>query len=151
MSRSPPAPAPSSSRLSTPARSRAGGPGVADLPSIIQEALRLGLDDRLSGSFALPDVAPWTPVEFRFLGPNGATRAVRSAQPGDADQLTLELDKGAVPAITAPDPQPDPSVPRLQRHAYFVPVSEARVPFEESTVQVAHDQGRERRVDEPWP
>ncbi|MBI4774504.1 MAG: hypothetical protein HY788_10050 [Deltaproteobacteria bacterium] len=113
------------------------GSGVSDLPGTIQETLRLNLGANLEGSFTLPEVAPGSPVELCFLGPNGSVRLKKSAQPGDSERLAVDLDKAEVIAVTTPDPQPEPSTPRLDRRAYFVPVSDVRVPFEASTLQVA--------------
>ena len=131
--------APSSWRPSTPARSPAGQAPV----SLTCRAL----SRRPCASSGRPAVRILRAARRRagdagrvpLPRPDRCNPGSQVGSAGDSgQQLTLELDKGAVAAITAPDPQPDPSVPRLDRHAYFVPVSEARVPFEAApTVQVA--------------
>jgi uncharacterized membrane protein YgcG len=111
--------------------------GVADLPNAVQETLRFVLDDHLTGSFLLAEVAPTSRIDLSFLSGDGTERLGKSATAGASAELSIKLTKADISAITAVDPEPDPSKPIVQRRAYFVPTNETRVPFEASTLQVA--------------
>jgi GH25 family lysozyme M1 (1,4-beta-N-acetylmuramidase) len=108
--------------------------GLTDLPSVVQDTARAALDGKLHGSLNLPDVAPSSSVDLCFLGGNGGVRLRKTVVPTGAISLSVELSKDDVAAITAPDPQP---VPRNTRRAFFVPVTDQRVPFESSRLQIA--------------
>jgi hypothetical protein len=113
------------------------GAGVADLPSYVRETVRASLDERLSGSFELDDVAPNAPLDLGFLGGNGAVKLHKSVSPGGGATFVIELGAQEVAAITAPDPQAVPAPPQISRRAYFVSVGEQRTPFEQLSLHVA--------------
>lgn len=125
-------------------------PSLTDLPGTIRETVRGALDEKLSGTLLLADVAPDSKaIVLDFLGANGSVRlrrtvsAVREEGPPTTLStrvilpLSVTLSAEDVTAIVAPEPQPEPSPPQVIRRAYFVPVDDVRVPFEVATLQIA--------------
>jgi hypothetical protein len=110
------------------------GSSLTDLPSVVQDTARASLDGQLHGSLNLPDVAPSSSIDLCFLGSNGGVRLRKTVVLIETAVLPVELSKNDVAAITANDPQP---APRNSRRAFFVPVTDQRVPFERSKLQIA--------------
>ena len=116
-----------------------GQPGAAlsDLPNSVQDTVRAQLDEKLAGSLELIDNAPGTAVIFDFIAANGAVSLHKTASAENRTSLALRLTRAEVTTIAAQLPQPPPAVIRLERRAHFVPVSDQRIPFESSKLQVA--------------
>jgi hypothetical protein len=102
----------------------------------VQETVRITLDEKLRGSFALEDVAPSKPIDFCFLGANGSVRLRKTITPEPRKPLFVILTAPEVSAITAEDPKPTASDPLIDRRAYFVPVGDEHVPFDKSKLQI---------------
>jgi GH25 family lysozyme M1 (1,4-beta-N-acetylmuramidase) len=122
--------------------------GLADLPNTVQETVRATLDGNLCGKFALTSVASSAMgIEFCFLGANSSVRLRKTVAPESGGSfstaittgtpLSVELSAEEVAAIVAPDLHPVPSTPLIDRRAHFVPVGDQRVPFADSTLQIA--------------
>jgi len=91
----------------------------------------------LRGSSQLADVSQGSRIDLSFLGGDGAPRLVKLVTAGGSGPLSVKLTNAEIALLTADDPQPDPASPIAQRHAYFVPTSDTRVPFEASPLQIA--------------
>jgi hypothetical protein len=114
-----------------------GNKALGDLPNTVQETLRFALDNKLHGSAYLTDAAPAIPIDLLFLSASGSVSLRKSVTPGNDNTVPVTLDAADVSAIAAASPQPPPAVPIIQRRAFFVPVGDARVPFEASKLQIA--------------
>ncbi len=116
-----------------------GTPGedLADLPSELDETVRVPLDGGLRATSTLLDVKPSSTLELRFLSPTGSVRLRKVAEVGDLTPLTIELSKDEVRQITAAPPQPPAPPTQILRRAYFVQMNGGTTAFGRSTLQVA--------------
>jgi len=122
--------------------------GLADLPNTVQETVRATLNGNLCGTLDLTSVAPSaTGIDLYFLSATGSARLCKTVAPESGGSfstaittgtpLSVELSAEEVAVIVAPDPHPAPSTPLIDRRAHFVPVGDQRVPFADSTLQIA--------------
>jgi hypothetical protein len=122
--------------------------GLADLPNTVQETVRARLDEKLRGTLDLADVAPSsTSIVLCFLAANGSVRLRKTIAPASENAISLSTRSGIplsvslsaaeVAAILRQDLHPKQSTPLIDRRAYFVPVGDQRVPFADSTLQIA--------------
>ncbi len=112
------------------------GSNTTATTSNIQETVRATLDGKLNGSLDLDDVVETTPIDINFLAGNGAVRIHKQVSVGQDHTIAVILTKDDVATILAPDPQPAPTPLQITRSAFFIPVGDIPVPFENSKLQI---------------